>query len=55
MTVEDFQAIENAKVLKKENEVFLRGIRSLDTVQFYATLKQTHEAVFSKAVKPLHH
>lgn len=48
MKVEDFQAIENAKVLKKENEVFLRGIRSLDTVKFYKELKETHEAVFSK-------
>jgi uncharacterized protein len=48
MLPEDIQILEKARDFKKENEIFLRGIRSLDTVQFYAELKQTHEAVFSK-------
>ncbi len=48
MTAEDFQTIQNAKDLKKENEVFLRDIKSANPTQFYTHLKETHDAVFAK-------
>jgi uncharacterized protein len=48
MTTEDSQSIQIAKDNKKENEIFLRKIKSIDTATFYNVLKATHTNVFAK-------
>jgi uncharacterized protein len=48
MTTEDLQSIQISKDHKKENDSFLRKIKSIDTTIFYNELKTIHTNVFAK-------